>query len=316
VDRCTTIIFDKTGTLTYGRPELVEQLMAPNQDAQHVLSLVASLEVYSKHPLASAIVTAGQQAGLASHPVSEISEPASAGLRGKVDGHEVLLTSRKKALLIKPDLADRLPNQSGGLECVVMLDNEYAATYRLRDRPRREGKLFVNHLDKRHAVSKVVLLSGDRESEVKYLADLVGITESYGDQSPEDKVNFVRRETAIAKTLFVGDGINDAPALMAASVGIAFGQQSDVTTAAAGAVILDSSLAKVDELLHIGRRMRQIALQSAVGGMLLSIVGMIIAAQGYLPPVAGALVQEVIDVVSVLNALRVAWPTDSLSDYE
>jgi len=161
-----------------------------------------------------------------------------------------------------------------------------------------------------------MLVSGDRESEVRFLADQVGITEVFAGQSPEEKLSLVRRETELDQTLFLGDGINDAPALTAATVGVAFGQQSEITTEAAGAVILDSSLEKVDELIHISRRMKSIALQSAIGGMVLSIVGMLIAAAGYLPPVAGAVAQEIIDVIAVLNALRVALSPGLLSDYQ
>ena len=160
-----------------------------------------------------------------------------------------------------------------------------------------------------------MLLSGDRESEVRYLADLVGITEIQAGKSPEEKLSIVREETKKARTLFVGDGINDAPALLAATVGIAFGQNSDITSEAAGAVILTTSLEKVDEFFHISRRMRAIALQSAVGGMALSLAGMLVAACGHLPPVAGAIAQEVLDVVVVLNALRAAWPPRSLTDF-
>jgi P-type E1-E2 ATPase len=147
------------------------------------------------------------------------------------------------------------------------------------------------------------------------LAEKVGITEVYASQSPEQKLSLVREETTKADTVFMGDGINDAPALTAATVGIAFGQGSDVTAEAAGAVVLDSSLERVDELLHIGHRMRTIALQSAIGGMALSLVGMLLAASGYLPPVAGAVTQEVIDVLAVLNALRASLTPRVLTDY-
>jgi P-type E1-E2 ATPase len=157
-----------------------------------------------------------------------------------------------------------------------------------------------------------MLLSGDREAEVRYLADEVGISEVLFSKSPEEKVAIVKEETRRAPTLFVGDGINDAPAMQAATVGVAFGQNSDITAEAADAVVLEPSLRKVDELIHIGRRMRRIALQSAAGGMALSMIGMLIAAAGHLPPVAGAIAQEFIDVLAVLNAVRVALPSREL----
>jgi len=143
----------------------------------------------------------------------------------------------------------------------------------------------------------------------------VGIREVHAGQSPEQKLALVRAEVQRAPTVFLGDGINDAPALAAATVGIAFGE-GDIATEAAGAVILDSSLERVDELMHIGRRMRRIALQSAVGGMVLSVLAMVVAAFGHLPPVAGAITQEIIDVLAVVNALRVAVAPGSLIDYK
>jgi P-type E1-E2 ATPase len=246
---------------------------------------------------------------------SQISEKPGAGLRGAVAGKAIRITNRKTLQAEQPRTAALLPPQTAGLECVVLVDDQYAATYRFRDKPRREGASFIRHLHPRHRVERVMLLSGDRESEVRELAELVGVGEVYAEKSPEEKLAIVQEQTAAANTLFVGDGINDAPALMAATVGVAFGQNSDVTTEAAGAVVMDSSLQKIDELMHISRRMRRIALQSAVGGMAASIVAMFVAAAGYLPPVAGAITQEVIDVIAVVNALRVALPPQSLTDY-
>jgi heavy metal translocating P-type ATPase len=315
IDTCRTAIFDKTGTLTYGQPELTEVVPADGFTEKEVLGLVASLERYSKHPLSAAILQASQRAGLPSQPVSAISERPGEGLRGTVAGRGVQVTSRKKLAAQDPARAAGLPPPVSGMECVALVDGRPAATFRFRDRPRAEGKPFIRHLGPRHHFDRVLLVSGDRESEVRYLAEQVGIGEIYAGQSPEQKLEIVRKETARANTVFLGDGINDAPALTAATVGVAFGQNSDVTSEAAGAVVLDSSLQRVDELLHVGRRMRSVALQSAVGGMALSLVGMLVAAAGYLPPVAGAIVQELIDVAAVVNALRVAWPPRTLTDY-
>jgi heavy metal translocating P-type ATPase len=314
-ETCRTLIFDKTGTLTYGEPKLVEQIYAEPEREREVLSLVGSIERYSKHPLARAIITASNEIASSTHAVSEISEPPGRGLRGIVGGHTVEVTSRKKLLMDRPEIESQLPPQTGGLECVILLDEKYIATYRFRDTPRADGASFIGHLSPKHAISRTMMVSGDRESEVRYLAEQVGITNIHFSQSPEQKLDIVNLESAKANTIFVGDGINDAPALMAATVGIAFGQNSDVTTEAADVVILDSSLRKIDEFLHISRRMRRIALQSAIGGMALSIAGMVFASAGYLSPVAGAICQEVIDVAAVLNALRVAIPPRFMSDF-
>lgn len=314
VAACRTAIFDKTGTLTYGEPTLTQQTVARGGDAKNALQLVASLERYSKHPLARAILAAAEAAKIPLLDATDVSEQPGQGLRGVVGGHELLVTSRRYVLAGNVPDVDQLPPVSGGLECVVVIDGRYAAAFHFRDAPRAESRSFINHLGPKHHFSRVMLVSGDRESEVQYLADEVGITTVFAQQSPEQKLALVRKETAAAKTLYVGDGINDAPAMMAATVGMAIGQNSDVTAEAAGVVIMDNSLTKVDEFIHISRRMRKIALQSAVGGMALSVCGMMFGATGHLTPVAGAIAQEVIDVLAVLNALRAAFPPKLMHD--
>jgi heavy metal translocating P-type ATPase len=315
IDSCRTVIFDKTGTLTYGRPSLTETLCAPGIAPEDAIRSAASLEQYSKHPLAVSIVQAAEQHKIELATASEVSEKPGEGLTGTIAGKLIQITGRKQVLQ-RPATTALLPPDASGMECILLVDGEYAATFRFRDVPRQHSHSFIRHLGPKHAVSRVMLLSGDRESEVKYLAGEVGISETRFGQSPEQKVAIVREESKRAPTLFLGDGINDAPSMQAATVGIAFGQNSDVTAEAADAVVLEASLSKVDELIHIGRRMRRIALQSAVGGMTLSIIGMVAAAAGYLPPVAGAITQEVIDVIAVLNAVRVAVPSRVLSDDE
>jgi heavy metal translocating P-type ATPase len=314
ISGCRTAIFDKTGTLTYGEPKLTEQCVTPGHDAAEVLALAASLELYSKHPLARAILGRAREEGLVLRQATSVSEPPGRGLVGTVSGRQVSVTNRAKAIAQGASGIEHLSPAAGGLECVVLIDGNVAATYRMRDAPRAEGQSFIQHLRPKHRFDRIMIVSGDRESEVRYLADEVGISDIYAEQSPEQKLEIVRRETRAAKTLYVGDGINDAPAMMAATVGMSVGQNSDVTAEAASVVIMDSSLGKVDEFMHISGRMRRIALQSAVGGMALSLVGMLFAASGYLSPVAGAIGQEVIDVLAVLNALRAAYPPAVLTD--
>jgi heavy metal translocating P-type ATPase len=314
IGECRIAIFDKTGTLTHGEPKLIDQWVAPPFNPKQVLRLVASLERYSKHPLARAVLAAAEQQRLELPEASRVSEAPGRGLEGEVLGARVQISNRKKLREEFHDEMKQLPGSEDGLECVVVIDGQIAAIYRFRDAPRAESRSFITHLKPKHQFQRLMIVSGDRESEVRYLAEQVGIREIRAQQSPEQKLAIVRQATRESKTLFVGDGINDAPAMMAATVGMAIGQNSDVTTEAAGVVIMENSLERVDEFLHISRRMRTIALQSAVGGMLLSMGGMGFAAAGYLSPVQGAVAQEIIDVLAVLNALRAALPPKIMHD--
>ena len=215
----------------------------------------------------------------------------------------------------KPPIWRRLELPSDmGLECLIVVNGQLSGYFLFHDSPRSDSIAFVHHLKPHHGIEKMMIISGDREQEVRYLAKNLGIDLIYANQSPEQKLNLVKEETKLAKTAYLGDGINDAPALLAATVGIAFGQRSDITAESADAVIMLNTLEKVDELLHIGQRMRKIALQSALGGIALSLIGMLVAAFGYLPPVAGAIAQEVIDLIAIGNALRIMIPPKKLSD--
>jgi heavy metal translocating P-type ATPase len=309
IDGCRTLIFDKTGTLTYGRPVLTEVVCANGFSRADVLGKAASLEQYSKHPLAGAILAAAREEHLPLASVTCISETPGAGLRGVIEGGTVWITGRSQA-----GVAD-LPPAVTGLECLVMYGQRLAGILHFRDEPRRESRSFISHLIPRHGVKRVMLLSGDREEEVRHLAGRVGIDEVYFGKTPEEKVAIVTAARERDTTLFVGDGINDAPAMLVATAGVALGSSNDITAQAADAVVLDSSLEKVDELLHISRRMRRIALESAVGGMVLSMAGMVLAAGGWLSPIMGAVGQEAIDVAAVLNALRVSFYRRRLADF-
>ncbi len=315
IEECSVAIFDKTGTLTYGQPQLSEIICAPGYEKNEILSLTAALERYSKHPLAQAVLEAAKKENAALRDASEIQEVPGQGLRGKISGLEIQVTGRKTLLKTAVPGASNVPSTEEGLECAVLVNGTYAALFRFRDTPRPEGLAFIQHLSPRHHLNRAMIVSGDRESEVRYLAEKVGITEIHAEKSPEEKLEIVKAETRKAKTLYAGDGINDAPALMAATVGIAIGRNSDITSDASGAVIMESSLGKIDELMHIGRRMRAIALQSALGGILLSFAGIALAAAGFLTPVMGAVIQEGIDLLSILNALRAAVPPKTLTDY-
>ena len=312
ISTAETMVFDKTGTLTYGKPVLSAVHVGPGQDRDRLLQLVSSVEQYSRHPLATAVAEATPDVEHLS--VERVSEIPGQGLEAVAGGRAVTVTGRVAVGRTRPDIASLLPPESAGLECVVLVDGAYAGTLQFRDEPRTGAREFVGHLGSRHGVTRTLLLSGDRASEVAYLAERVGLTEARAQVSPEEKLRIVREETLRAPTVFLGDGINDAPAMTAATVGVAFGRNNDVTAEAADAVVLDSSFERLDELLHIGRRLRRIALQTAIGGIAASAIGMLLAVAGLLPPLAGALAQEVIDVLAILNATRVALVRRPMAD--
>jgi heavy metal translocating P-type ATPase len=301
--QCTTAIFDKTGTLTLGKPTLTQLITANGISEPLILQLTASLEQYSKHPLASAIIQASKDRNIPFLEVTQLSEEPGRGLSGQINQHQLLITNRKKSNI--PN--SQLPPLETGLECLVLLDGQYAATFQFHDQTQKECHAFIKHLPYSHSFTKIMLVSGDRMSEVEYLGKQLKLTELYASQSPLDKLAIVLKERLSATTVFIGDGINDAPALNAADVGIAFGEYSEVTAAASGAVILENKLEKIDQLLHLGISTRQIVLESAIGGMALSLICMVAAALGYINPVEGALLQEIIDVVAILNALKINW---------
>ena len=315
VNLCETIILDKTGTLTYGVPEVTSVEVLTDINTDELVQLTASIEQYSKHPLSQSILTYAAKNKVILLPVSEVSERPGEGLTGIINGRKVFISNRKKVLQIDELKNINFPELKSGMECVVVIDNRHVGIFHFHDEPRHDSRTFIEHLGPKHRIKKVMIVSGDRASEVNHLAQKVGITEVHASQSPEQKVEHVKRESKSAKTIFIGDGINDAPALMSATVGLAFGQNSDVTSESAGAVILDSSLQRVDELFHISNRMRAILLQSALGGIGLSIIGMFLAAFGLISPVQGAIGQELIDLLAVLNALRVGFVPSELTDY-
>ncbi len=201
LDLVRTAMFDKTGTLTYGKPEVTKIVVKPGTDENQVLQLTASLERYSKHPLATAVMSAAEHRALPLLECSEVHEEPGMGLSGRIAASEVIVTSRSKAGQQSQD-ASWLGPRELGMECVVLVDGELQAALQFRDQPRADGKSFVEHLLPKHGIQRVLLISGDRQEEVGYLAQKMGIEEVYASQSPEQKLEIVRRETEKADTLY------------------------------------------------------------------------------------------------------------------
>ncbi|MFN4175084.1 MAG: HAD-IC family P-type ATPase, partial [Parachlamydiaceae bacterium] len=175
IDLCETMIFDKTGTLTYGKPALTDQTLFNQHDSKEILKYVASMERYSKHPLASAILEEAEIEKIPLMDAKEISEPKGQGMQALFDGKKIVITSRKNLKKFGLEKDEPLLPQGRGLECVILLDNKLAAHYRFRDAPRADSRSFISHLPIKHGIKKTMIVSGDRYEEVAYLADTVGI---------------------------------------------------------------------------------------------------------------------------------------------
>ncbi|GLP78476.1 ATPase P [Mycobacterium antarcticum] len=302
----TTLMMDKTGTLTMGRPAVVDVVAAPGIDPSEILRLAASVDQLSPHVLAGAIVSEAAARDLQlSLPTDVIEEPGR-GVTATLDARRVTVgkladdTATKTWAQGAVNRA-RLDNAALAWVCI---DGEPTGAVLLRDPLRRQAPRTIRRL-REAGFNRLVMLTGDRAGPAREVATVLGLDEVYAQQTPVDKVAAVRAERERAVTVMVGDGINDAPALAAATVGVAMGARGATASSEAADVVLTTDrLDRLADAMDIARWSRRIAVQSAVVGMTLSLLAMTIAALGWLPPAAGALLQEGIDVAVILNALR------------
>jgi heavy metal translocating P-type ATPase len=308
-----TVMFDKTGTLTVGGARLVAIETAPGESADEVLRLAGSLEQASHHVVAASIVEATLAKGLTLSIPTHVRETPGSGLEGLVDGRTIRVGSHQLVYgARKPEewavRALRRAAWRSALSVFVAVDGRTIGALLLGDELRRETPRAVQAL-RAGGVGRIVMLTGDRADAAETVAAALDLDTVLADRDPSDKVEAVATEQRLAPTVMVGDGINDAPALAAASVGIAMGGRgASASSEAADVVILVDRLDRVSDAIAIARRARHIALQSIVAGMAMSGIAMAFAAIGWLPPVAGALTQEAIDVAVILNALRALTP--------
>jgi heavy metal translocating P-type ATPase len=307
--RTHTIMFDKTGTLTIGGARLVAIEAAPGHSADEILRIAASLEQGSHHVVAAAIVDAATARGLKLVIPSKAHEIMGSGLEGVIEGQTVRVGSHQMVCgSHKPEAwalrALRRAAWRSALSVFVAIEGQVIGVILLADELRRETPRAVQSL-RTAGVSRIVMVTGDRADAAETIGAALDLDAVLAEREPADKVDAVRTEQRQSPTAMVGDGINDAPALAAANVGIAMGARgASASSEAADVVILVDRLDRVSEAFSIARRTRDIALQSILAGMTLSGVAMGFAAVGLLPPIAGALTQEVIDVAVILNALR------------
>lgn len=303
-----TIVLDKTGTLTGGTPKLVFAHVASPLSENEALRLAASLDQASTHPIAKALVAAARSRNLALIPPTQVTETPGEGLFGQIEGKVIAIGGvdyiRKRARTNRMLLASA-SKTAGMVLAALAINGRVAALFGLADRPRDGIQSLLRSL-RQMEIGRIVLASGDRQAVVEAIAKDLPIDLVKGDLDPNAKVAIINAEAKHAPVMMVGDGINDAPALAAANVGVAMGATGAAASSETADVVI--VLDRLDALLpalKIARRTRAIALQSVMIGLGLSGAGMVIAAFGYLAPVKGAIFQEIIDVLVILNALRV-----------
>ncbi|WP_459460304.1 heavy metal translocating P-type ATPase [Rhizobium sp. No.120] len=301
----STLILDKTGTLTDGRPQIVAIDSYIGIASDEILRLAAALDQASKHPVAQAIVAAGKARGLVLPVPSEAVEIPGEGVRGSVDGHKVIVGGDGfVAAQVNRKLDDHPALASGSVLVAVAVDGRLVAHLVMAD-PLREGAGSTLGELRHQGIDRILLATGDRMEVAERVTQGLGLDGIHAGLSPDQKVLLVLTERKSGPVMMVGDGVNDAPALAAADLGVAMGARGAAASAeAADVVLLVDSIDRLAAGIDIARRARRIALESVVAGIGLSIFGMLAAAFGYLTPVQGAVLQEAIDVAVILNALR------------
>jgi heavy metal translocating P-type ATPase len=312
---CTTLLFDKTGTLTTGRPQLGAVVTAGSLWADEVLGLAASLDQVSPHVLAGAIVRAATERRCVLELPEMVEEVPGQGIRGWVAGRRVAVGKAAWAGVSDSPpwakAARRRARLDGALTVFVSIDEAPAGVLVLEDPLRVDAARTVRTL-RRSGIERIVMVTGDRIEVAETVGAVLGVDAVAAERSPADKLDVVRGERLRGPTMMVGDGINDAPALSIADVGVAMGARgATVASEAADVVLMVDRLDRLGEARAIAARARRIAVESVVAGMAMSLGAMGAAALGLLPAVWGALLQEVIDVAVILNALRALRPVAS-----